>query len=102
MSQRVSTATCTRTGKSLIEIIVVIAILVMITGLLLPTYQTARTESKITRSTNNMRQIVMALRLYCEDELDNVPAVNGPTTLVDSGLIPRALLYTGGGNALGF
>jgi prepilin-type N-terminal cleavage/methylation domain-containing protein len=56
-----------RVGFSLIEVIVVIAIIVILLGLLLPTLSGARAASKAIACQSNMRQIGVAMAAYANE-----------------------------------
>lgn len=53
-----------RRGVTLVELLVVVAILGTLVGLLLPAVQSARSVTRRTACTNNLRQIVLALANY--------------------------------------
>jgi prepilin-type N-terminal cleavage/methylation domain-containing protein len=72
----------TRRGFTLIELLVVIAILGILAALLMPALTAVKSRAKQTVCQNNLRQIGMGIRLYCDDARDLVPTpVFSPTNL---------------------
>jgi prepilin-type N-terminal cleavage/methylation domain-containing protein/prepilin-type processing-associated H-X9-DG protein len=60
---------------TLIELLVVIAIIAILAALLLPVLSRSKASARGAQCTNNHRQMALAWRLYCDDNLDRVCAV---------------------------
>lgn len=60
-------------GFTLIELLVDIAILAVLAALLLPTLSASKGKAQRTVCQNNLHQISLAVRLYCEDFNDTPP-----------------------------
>jgi prepilin-type N-terminal cleavage/methylation domain-containing protein len=62
-----------RAGFSLVEILVVIAILAIIAAILLPVFASAKRSSKLNSDLQSLRQLGSAVVLYCGDSDDLLP-----------------------------
>jgi len=63
-------------GFTLIELLVVIAIIAILAGLLLPALARAKERGQRVVCINHQRQIMLATRLYCDDNDDALPFPN--------------------------
>lgn len=66
----------TKTGFTLIELLVVIAIIMVLAGLLFPAFVPAKAKGRQVSCLNNLRQLGLALDLYCSDNDDRFPNQN--------------------------
>lgn len=60
-------------GFTLIELLVVIAVIAILVSLLLPALSLARERSRRTHCLNNIRQFILAVHLYGDDNQERVP-----------------------------
>jgi type II secretory pathway pseudopilin PulG len=78
-----------RTGLSLVELLVVTAIVVLLLGLLLPAVQKVREAAHRSTSGYNLKQIQLAAHNFASAHGDRLPAIDG----VDSGPNPRQSVF---------
>lgn len=67
-----------RRGFSLIELLIVIAIVALLIGLLLPTLGTAREAARSTQCASNLSQIFIVCRTYADQYKGMTPALGRP------------------------
>ncbi len=63
-------------GFTLMELLIVIAIMAVLSGILLPTLNKGRSRSQAISCLNNLRQLQMAFQMYTHDNADILPANN--------------------------
>jgi prepilin-type N-terminal cleavage/methylation domain-containing protein len=65
----------THRAFTLLELLVVVAIIAVLAGLLLPVYSNTKAKAGKATCINNLRQISLAVRMYADDSRDNSPEV---------------------------
>lgn len=68
-------------GFSLIELLIVVAILALLMGILLPSFQRARVQARRTACLANLQQIGVAIKSYMHDSNDHLPVVQNLPSL---------------------
>jgi len=64
-------------GFSLVELLVVMAVVAILAALLLPTLSRAKTKARLTVCMNSLRQINLGVRMYSDDSHDASPSPGG-------------------------
>ena len=76
---RCFTVSRTRTGFTLVELLVVIGIIAILMALLMPSISRAKARANQTSCLNNMRQLTLAASMYASDHDEEYPARRIPT-----------------------
>jgi prepilin-type N-terminal cleavage/methylation domain-containing protein/prepilin-type processing-associated H-X9-DG protein len=63
-----------RRGFTLIELLVVISIIAILAAILFPVFAQAREAARKAQCSSNLRQLGMAIRAYCQDYDEQLPA----------------------------
>src|SRR5258706_14191562 len=69
-------------GFTLIELLVVIAIIAILAALLLPALTKARMKAQGVACLNNAKQMMLAWKLYIDDNQDKGPEAYGPNAWI--------------------
>lgn len=68
---------------TLVELLIVLAILAILAGLLTPALRNARAAARTTACLNNLRQMGIALQAYLNDNSQRMPVLNNRSNRVD-------------------
>ena len=68
-------ASAKRRAFTIVELIVVIAIIMILVALLLPALNRSKLAARGRQCTNNHRQLILAWRMYCHDNNDQIPVL---------------------------
>lgn len=71
-----------RRAFTLVELLVVIAVIGILASLLLPVIGSAKARARRTSCLNSLRQINVGLRMYADDSADTLPPVGGTTNFI--------------------
>ncbi len=81
-------------GFTLVELLVVVAIVGLLVGLLLPAVQASREQARIAKCASNMRQVGLAMIRYCDLHAGHWPETTHTTKLDPAtGKYSRAWVY---------
>jgi prepilin-type N-terminal cleavage/methylation domain-containing protein len=81
-----------RAGFTILELLVVVAIIGILTGLLLCAVVKVREAAIMAKSKNNVRQLMVAIHNYSSDRREMLPDVGGSRTGPNPGLAPLAAI----------
>src|SRR3982750_3329891 len=89
----------TRNGFTLVELLVVIAVIAVLAALLLPVFRAAKSKASRGICINNLRQINMGLHMYSNDSDDKAPqtpyTTNSPVAIEWTGYKKLMKHYVG-------
>ena len=83
-------------GFTLIELMIVIAIIAILAAILIPNFLHARAESQTSACEGNEKQVATALEEYAVDNSGNYPPANGNVTPALFGAVPNPYMSGNG------
>lgn len=86
---RLGVMPCRARGFTMVELLVVIAVIGMLLALLLPAVQNARASARKTQCSNNLRQVGLAMLMFCHDNNGRFPQTSHTSSVPE-----QAWLYT--------
>ncbi len=80
---------------TLIEMLVVVAIISLLVAILLPSLNRAREQARMATCLSNLRTLGQALVMYADDNKDRLPNANLPNMFIDGSEEPSTIMMIG-------